>query len=83
MVIEFLAVNTNVLPMPVAKQSKAWVCCRSLAGIGGSNLARVRDVYLLRVLCVVRWRSLRLADYSSRGVLLSVVCLSVLAGNPA
>jgi hypothetical protein len=29
-------------------------------------------------LCVVRYRSLRRADHSSRGVLLSVVCLSVI-----
>ena len=67
--------------MLVAAQSKACVCCRSLAGIEGSNPVEVRHVYLLRVLCVVRWRSLRWADYSSRGVLLSAVCLSVLAGN--
>jgi hypothetical protein len=31
------------------------------------------DVCLLRVLCVVRWRFLRRADASSRGVLLSVI----------
>jgi hypothetical protein len=35
-------------------------------------------VCLLWVLCVVRYRSLRRADHSSRGVLLSVVCLSVI-----
>jgi hypothetical protein len=29
--------------------------------------------------CVVRYRSLRLADHSSRGVLPSVVCLSVIS----
>jgi len=32
---------------------------------------------LLWVLCVVRWRSVRRADHSSRGVRPSVVCLSV------
>ena len=32
------------------------------------------DVCLLWVLCVVRYRSLRRADHSSRGVLLTVVC---------
>ena len=37
--------------MPVAAQSKAWVCGRSLAG---SNPTRGTDVCLLRVLCVVR-----------------------------
>jgi hypothetical protein len=31
------------------------------------------DIYLLSVLCVVRWRSLRRADHSSRGVLPTVV----------
>jgi hypothetical protein len=64
--------------MPVAAQSKAWVCCRSLAGFEVSNSAGDMDMCLLRVLCVVRWRSLRRADHSSRVVLLSVVCLSVL-----
>jgi len=33
------------------------------------------------VLCVVRWRSLRRADHSSRGVLPSAVCLSVCSRN--
>jgi hypothetical protein len=33
------------------------------------------DICLLWVLCVVRWRSLRRAGPSSRGVLPSVVCL--------
>ena len=52
-------------------RSKAWVYGRSLAGIAGSNpclsLARVR---------VVRYRSLRQAHDSSRGVLTEgVVCL--------
>jgi hypothetical protein len=40
--------------IPVAARSKAWACGRSLAGIVGSNPARVMDVYLLWVLCVVR-----------------------------
>jgi hypothetical protein len=30
---------TNNIPTPVAAQSKAWVCNRSLAGIEGSNTA--------------------------------------------
>ena len=29
----------TLLPMPVAKRSKAWVCCRSIVGIVGSNSA--------------------------------------------
>jgi hypothetical protein len=36
------------------------------------------DVCVLRVLYVARQRSLRRADHSSRGVLPSVVCLSVI-----
>jgi hypothetical protein len=36
---------------------------------------------LFTVLCVVMWRSLRRADHSSRGVLPSAVCLSVIL-NP-
>jgi hypothetical protein len=42
---------------------------------------RRRHGCLLWVLCVVRYRSLRQADHSSRGVLPSVVCLSVIL-NP-
>jgi hypothetical protein len=68
-------------PIPVAARSKAWVCGRSLAGIAGSNLAGSMDVFLLLVLCVVRYRSLRRADHSSRGVLPSLVFLSVIM-NP-
>jgi len=37
------------------------------------------DVCLLCVFCVVRYRFLRRADHSSRGVPPSVVCLSVIA----
>jgi len=33
--------------VPVAAQSKVWVCGRSLAGIVGSNPAGRMDVYLL------------------------------------
>ena len=66
------------MPIPVAEQSKVWVCGRSLAGIAGSNAAGAVDDCLLWVLCVVRYRPLRRADPSSRGVLPSVVCLSVI-----
>jgi hypothetical protein len=41
-------------PIPVAEQSKAWVCSRSLAGIAGSKPGGGMDVFLPRVLCVVR-----------------------------
>jgi hypothetical protein len=36
-------------------------------------------IFLVVVLCVVRWRSVRRADHLSRGVLPSVVCLSVIS----
>jgi len=64
-------------PNPVAARSEAWVCGRSLAGIVGSNPAEIMDVCLLWVLGVVRYRSLPRGDHSSRGVLPTVVCLSV------
>ena len=35
------------------------------------------EVCLLWLLCVVRWRSLRWADHSTRGILPTLVCLSV------
>jgi len=62
----------------VAARSKTVVCGRSLAGIAGSNPSGGMDVCLLRVLCVVTQRSLRRADLSSRGVLVSVVSMSVI-----
>ena len=43
----------STLPIPVVACSKAWICGRSLAGIAGSGLGVV-DVFLLRVLCVVK-----------------------------
>jgi hypothetical protein len=61
----------------VAARSKAEVCGRTLAGIVGSNSTRGMDVCLLWVLCVVRQRSLRRADPSSRGHLPTVVCVWV------
>jgi hypothetical protein len=57
----------------VAIRSKAWVCGRSLAGIARSYPATGMDVCLL-CLFVVRQRSLRRADHSSRRFLTSVVC---------
>jgi hypothetical protein len=61
--------------IPVAARSKAWVCGRALAGIVGLNLTGGMHVSLLYSVCVVRWRSLRGADPSSRGVLPTVVCV--------
>jgi len=64
------------IPNLVAALYKVCVCCRSLAGIAGSNPSRVTDVCLFCVLCVVRKRSLRWADHSYREVVQSVVLLS-------
>jgi len=44
----------------------------------GLNPTEGMDVCLLWVLRVVRYRSLRRFDHSSRGVLASVMCLSVI-----
>ena len=63
-------------PIPVAEWSKAWVCGCSLRETVGSNSASGMDVCTLWVLRVREW-SLRRDDHSSRGVLPTVVCLSV------
>jgi len=47
-----------VQPLPVAAQSKAWVCGRSPAEIVGSNPARGMNVWLLWVLCMLSGRGL-------------------------
>jgi len=59
-------------PVPVAAQSEVWVCGLSPAQIVGSNPTGGMDVCLLWMLCVVREKELRRADYSSRGVLPNV-----------
>ena len=41
------------MPIPVAEQSQAWVCSRSLAGNAGSNTAGGMDVCLSVVCCQV------------------------------
>jgi hypothetical protein len=58
--------------MPVAARFEAWVCSSSLVGVAGSNRTGGMDLY-----CQVK-KSLRRADHSSRGVLQSMVCLSVI-----
>jgi hypothetical protein len=73
----FLHPLIEIQPIPVAASSKAWVCGRSLAGIAGSNPAGAW-IFVSCELFVVSYRSLRRADYSSRGVLPSVACLSVI-----
>ena len=57
----------------MAAHSKAQICGRSPAEILGSNPTDSMDVCLLWVMYVVRQRSLRRADPSSRGVLPTVV----------
>jgi len=65
-------------PISVAVQPMAWVFGRSLAAIAGSNPAGDMEVCLFWMLCVVKWWFLHRADHSSREVLPSVVCLSVI-----
>ena len=68
-------------PIPVAARSTALVCGRSLADIAGSDPDRCMNVCLLWLPCIVRHRSMRRDDHSSRGVLPNVcacvrVCVS-------
>ena len=65
----------------MAAGSKAWVYGRSPAEIVGSNPTGGMDHYLLWVLFVVRRRSLRRADHSSRGLLPTVVRRCVWSRN--
>ena len=74
---DYWDVRYQILPVPVAARSKALGCDRSLGGITGFESRRDRCLCLW-VLCIVRWRSLRWAVRSSRGVLPSWVCLSVI-----
>ena len=67
-----------VSPIPVAARSKAWVCGRSLARIVGSSPSGCVAVCLLLSVVCCQVEYLRRADHSSRGVLLSVLCLSVI-----
>ena len=57
-------------------RSNSWVWGRSLAGNADSKPAGDIGVFLLYVLRVWRCRHLRLADHSSRGVLLTVLCVT-------
>ena len=65
--------NNSSPPAPVAARSKAKFCGHSPAEIVVSNSTVGIDVCLLWVLCVVRQRSVRRADHSSRGVLPNMV----------
>jgi hypothetical protein len=62
------------MPISVAERSEGWVGDYSLGGIAGPNPVGGTDVCPWRVLCVVKQRSLRRADPSSRGV---CVCVCV------
>jgi len=68
----------NDLPIPVAAQSKARLCGRSLAEVVVSNPSGGMNVCLLWVSCVVKYRSLQRADPLPRAVLLGV-CVFVCA----
>ena len=78
-ILFFFTRHCLLMPTSVAAPSKAWVCDSSLAGIAGSNPAGVVEVSLKWAVCIVRQRSLRRADYLSRGFLPRVVCLSVIS----
>jgi hypothetical protein len=80
------AVYLMVLPVATSRSQrpcslKEWVCGRSLAGIACSIPAGGTKVCPLWVSRVVRYRSLRRADHLPRGVLPSVVCLSVMVSH--
>ena len=64
----------------MAARSKAWDCGHSLVGIAGSNPTGGMDVCMsvVSVVCCQAEGSLRRTDQSSRVVLPSVVCLSVI-----
>jgi hypothetical protein len=65
----FDTANSKYLNLKCGDCRCPWDCGRSFAEIAGSNPASGMDACLLWVLCIVRWRSLRWADHSSRGVL--------------
>jgi len=56
------------MPIPVSARTKTWVCDRSLTGIAGSNPTGGIGACLLWMSYVIRQRSLRRADPSSRVV---------------
>ena len=74
---------SNKILILVAARSKAWVCGRSLAGFAASNPARSTNVCLLRVLCVVMYRSGRsLIQRSPTDCDLSVIAKLGQRGGP-
>jgi len=77
-----LYIHIGYVPIPVAARSKSWVCGRSLTRIAGSNPTGDIEVFLLLVLCVVRWRSPRRAYHLSREALPRVVFPMSVFANP-
>jgi len=65
------------MPIPMAAQSKALAYGLSLAGNAGSN--QTGDMNVFCECCVVRFRSSRRADHSSRGFLPNVVCMTMIS----
>jgi hypothetical protein len=63
--------------IPVAGRSKAEICGRSLAGFAGL-IPPPRDMDVCVLWVFVLSDSLRRADPSTRAVILSVVCLSMI-----
>jgi len=66
---EELCLTCKIVLVPVVARSKAYACGRSSAETVGSNPTGGMDVCVLWVLCVVRYRSLRQVNHSSRGFL--------------
>jgi hypothetical protein len=77
-----LYIHIGYVQIPVAARSEAWVCGCSLAGISASNPARDVEVFLVWLLCVVRWSSRLRADHLSREALPSMVCSMSVFANP-
>jgi hypothetical protein len=77
-----LSGGIELSPIPLAARFRAWVCCRSLPGVVGSNAAGGMEVCFVWVLYVVRYRSPLRGDHSSRGVLPSVMCPMVWSRSP-
>jgi hypothetical protein len=76
-VLQKISSVSLVRPIPVAPQSKGCLHGLTLAGVAGSSRNGGMDICLFLVKCVVRKRSLRRIDSSYRGILQTVVFLSL------
>ena len=66
----------DLLPIPVAARSKAWVCGCSLVGITGSNRAEARKSVSFEC-CMLSGRGLCAGPIArTGGIVPSVVCLN-------